>query len=401
MLQFNYKVIDREGKKTGGRVEAVNAQAASRLLQGRGLVVIKLSVSTGGIFSLLTFLGRQVGLGETATFTRQFSTMVSSGITITEALAILRDQAGRNLSPIIEQVLADVEAGSSLSAALERHPNVFSPVYTALVRAGETGGILDEVLVRLSDNLEKEREFRGKVKGALIYPAIILLGMVTVGAIMILFVIPRLAQIYEEFQAELPLTTTLLISFSSFASRFWWVFLAWAFVLVWAFSLFRRTPLGKRKIGEFVLRIPVIGPLQRQIMLTEFTRTLGLLVGAGVSILESLQVVSKIMGNEVLVEAITRASRDVERGFPLSYSLGQHEQAFPPVVSRMIAVGEETGKMSEVLGKVSQILESESETQVRSLTSAIEPLIMIILGIGVGLLVISIIMPIYNLTSQF
>lgn len=400
MIKFRYTASDQSGKKFFGKVEAANVSNATHLLNSRGLVVVNLQVETGGIFGLIGSLRRGVGLGELSAFTRQLATMITSGVTITESLAILRDQVSGGLTPVVEQILADVEAGSSLANSLERHPKVFSPVYVSLVRSGETGGILDEVLIRLADNLEKEQEFRGKVIGALIYPVIVVAGMIVVMTIMMLFVIPRLSQIYQDFQAQLPTATRILIGVSSAFVRFWWLVFGFVALGVWGYSLFRKTAYGRRKIDELILRIPIFGPLRRQIMLTEFTRTLGLLVSAGVLILESLQAVSKVSGSEVLTEAVVSASRDVEKGFPLAWALGQQEEVFTPMVARMIAVGEETGKLDEVLGKISHILEVESEMKVRALTSALEPLIMVLLGIGVGFLVIAIILPIYNLTSQ-
>lgn len=400
MLRFRYKAANEQGKRVYGKVEALSGPNAARLLNEQGLVVIRLSVEGEGVLSLLGKFRQGVGLGELATFTRQFATMINAGVTITEALAILRDQASKKLSIIVEQVLSDVEAGASLTRALEKHPNAFSPVYIALIRAGETGGILDKVLIRVAENLEKEREFRGKVVGALIYPIIIVVGMIIVVAIMLIFVIPRLAEIYESFQADLPITTQVVIGMSKVMSRFWWALAGVGALFFWGFSLFKKTRFGREKIDRLLLKIPVFGALQRHIMMTEFTRTLSLMVGAGVSILESLQVVAKVTGNSVLVNAVDRAARDVEKGFPLAWALGQQRDAFPIMVSRMIAVGEETGKVDEVLNKISYILETESEIRLRALTSTIEPVVMIILGVGVGLLVVSIILPIYNLTNQ-
>ncbi len=401
MLRFRYRASDPAGKIFAGVVEAGDQMAAVRLLNDRGLMVMSLGGGALGFLVNLSKIRPGVGLGELATFTRQMSTMVTAGITITEALSILRDQVSKKFGPIVEQLLVDIESGLSLSASLAKHPRVFSSVYVASVRAGEAGGILDEVLVRLSDGLEKEREFRGKIIGALIYPIIIVIAMVIVAFIMLVFVVPQLSQVFEEFQAQLPLPTRVLLSFSKFASKFWWILVGIIFTGFWAFIIFIRTPFGKNKIDELPFKIPIVGQLTKHIILTEFTRTLGLLVGAGVSIIESLGVVSSITNNEVVARAIKQAATNVEKGFPLAYSLAQERQAFPLMISRMIAVGEETGKLDEVLSKISKILEVESDTQVRALTSAIEPIIMVILGVAVGFLVISIILPIYNLTTQF
>lgn len=399
MQKFHYRAKDQQGKALVGIVETNSIETAVRLLREKELVILKITPERNFLAFLAKF-HRSVSLSDLAAFTRQLAIMINAGVIITEALSILRTQTSGRMLVMVDQLLVDVEGGSSLAGALEKHTDVFSPVYIALIRAGESSGLLDTILTRLADNLEKEREFRAKVKGALIYPVIVIVGMVIVTAVMVIVVIPRLNTLYQEFNAELPAITKALIGLSGIFVKFWFLLAAVFLAGFWGLSLFVKTPLGKRKKDELILRIPIIGPLTRQIILTEFTRTLGLLVGAGVSILESLSVVSRVSDNEVLAAGVRGAAKDVEKGFPLAYSLAQQD-AFPQVMTRMLAVGEETGKLDEVLGKISHIFEGESEQQVRTLTSTIEPIVMIILGIGVAILVIAIILPIYNLTSQF
>jgi type II secretory pathway component PulF len=302
---------------------------------------------------------------------------------------------------VVAQILVDVEGGESLSVSMSRHPKVFSPTYIALIKSGEVGGVIDEVLARLADDLEKQQEFKGKVKGALIYPAIIVIGMIAVAFVMMIFVIPRLTSLYGDFNAQLPTATRILIGISNFALKFWPFLLILLGGGIWGLSAFRKTPVGKRRTDEIILKLPIIGELQRQVILAELTRTLSLMVGAGVSILEALNITAGVVGNAVISEALKDAARQVEKGFPIAYSFSRHPEAFPFILSQMVAVGEETGKMEEVLGKVGHVFEVESDQQVKALTSAVEPLVMILLGVGVGFLVIAIILPIYNLTSQF
>ena len=401
MKTFVYRAKDNLGKTSQGKVEAQSISDAAELLRERGLVVIKLSAQRESPLRAIQQLTNKVGLPELATFTRQFSTMITSGLPITDALIILRGQSSVSLRPILERVLSDVEGGSSLGAALEKHPKVFSPVFIALVRAGEGGGILDKVFERLADNLESQREFESKVKGALIYPVIVVIGMVVVSAVMMIFVVPKLLSLFADFEAELPLPTKILIAVSGFVSRYWIVVLALFIAAGWGFRVWARTSEGRFRVDRWKLKIPVFGPLQRQIILTEMTRTLGLLVGAGVSILEALRIVSNVAGNAVIKKSLDRSLVQVEQGFALAYALSQDAEVFPPMLFQMVAVGEETGKVDEALLKVSHIFEQESAHLVRGLTAAIEPLIMILLGIGVGFLVVAIILPIYNLTSQF
>src|SRR3989338_4777573 len=258
-----------------------------------------------------------------AAFTREFSTMITAGLPITDALIILRGQSAVSLRPILERVLSDVEGGSSLGAALEKHPKVFSPVFIALVRAGEGGGILDKVFERLADNLESQREFESKVKGALIYPVIVVIGMVVVSAVMMIFVVPKLLSLFADFQAQLPLPTRVLIAVSNFTSQYWVLILILLVGVGFFARWFFRTHLGRERLDRWKLKLPVFGPLQRQIILTEMTRTLGLLAGAGVYILESLRIVSGVVNNVLIKKALDKSSVQVEQGFALAYAFFQ------------------------------------------------------------------------------
>lgn len=399
MKRYFYKARDKNGKIVKGQVEAANKAEAAKLLRNRAYVVINLRSGFGGFSVILTRWRTRVTKGDVTSFTRQFATMINAGLPISESLAILRLQSKNNMQPIITQILADVEGGSSLSSALSKHTRAFSPTYIALVKAGEAGGVLDKVMARLADNMEKEQEFRGKVKGALIYPVIIVIGMIVVSIIMVVFVIPRLTSLYDQFGATLPFMTQILLSISNFFQTFWWFILILLFFGGWAFSIFRKTKEGRRKIAEFEFKIPIFGDLQREIVIAELTRTLALMVGAGVPILEGISVTSDVVDNIIISDAMKAAGKLVEKGFPISFAFGKFPEAFPYILSQMIAVGEETGKMEEVLEKVSHVFEVDSEQKVKALTSAIEPIIMIILGVGVAFLVIAVILPIYNLTS--
>jgi len=401
MKRFLYKAKDKTGKNIAGEVEAADKNSAARLIREKDLIVISLKPARETLFSLIRRFRNRVTASDISTFTRQLSTMVNAGLPITDSLAILRQQSKSSFQPVITQILADVEGGESLSGALERHPKIFSPTFMALVKSGETGGVLDKVLARLADNLEKEQEFKGKVKGALIYPAIIVAGMFVVGLVMMIFVIPRLISLYAEFKAELPLPTRILIGISNILIYTWPLLILLGFGVYWGFKQYRKTVVGRRKTDELVFKVPVFGSLQKQIILTEITRSMALMVGAGVSIIEGLNVTAEVTDNVVISDALHDATKQIEKGFPIAYSFAKHPEAFPYILSQMIAVGEETGKMEDVLSKVSRIFEIESDQKVKTLTAAVEPLVMVLLGLGVGFLVIAIILPIYNLTSQF
>ncbi|MDO8452909.1 MAG: type II secretion system F family protein [bacterium] len=401
MQKYTYKSKDKNGRDVNGQVEAQSLSDAARLLREQNYIIISLNlVSTSPLATFRAFTNR-ITFNDVVLFTRQFATMITSGLPITDALVIARSQSKPAMGPVISQILSDVEGGSSLGAAFEKHPKVFSSVYISLVKAGEEGGVLDQIMARLADNLEGAREFQSKVKGALIYPAIVICGMVIVAAIMMIFVVPKLTSLYGEFQADLPLPTKILISVSTFMAKFWWLMLFFLVGAGYWFLYYIRTEGGKRKFDEWKLKVPIYGPLQRQIILTEMTRTLGLLVGAGIAILEAMKIIGGVVGNTLYAEAIQRCSDKVEKGFSLASSFSEEKEVFPQMLYQMLAVGEETGKIDESLLKVSQVFEQESEQQVKALTAAVEPIVMVILGVGVGFLVIAVIMPIYNLTSQF
>lgn len=401
MKRFFYKAKDKVGSLVTGEVEASSEAHAAKLIREKGLFVIVIKPLRENPLNLIAKFRDRITNSDIANFTRQLATMVNAGLPISQALLILRSQEKGSMQKVVAQLLTDVEGGEALSKALTRHTKVFSQTYIALVKAGEAGGVMDDILVRLADNLEKEEEFKGKVKGAFIYPAIIVVGMFIVGIILMIFVIPRLTSLYSEFNAKLPLPTQILIGLSNLMFRFWPIFLLLIFGLFYGFLAYQKTPFGKRKLDELYFKIPIMGDLQRQVLLTELTRTLSLMVGAGVSILEGLMITANVVANSVISEALKDVAKMVEKGFPVAYAFAKHPEAFPFILSQMIAVGEETGKMDEVLKKLSHVFEIESDQKVKALTSAIEPIIMVVLGAGVGFLVIAVILPIYNLTNQF
>jgi type IV pilus assembly protein PilC len=304
------------------------------------------------------------------------------------------------MSKVVAQVQQEVQAGSSLADAMEVSSTVFPKVYIALVRAGESAGVLDEILKRLAANLEKQREFRNKTKGAMIYPLIVIVGMIAVGGIMMIFVVPKLTDMYKDFGADLPLPTKILIGTSDFMVKYWYIAATVVGFGLYVFSKWSKTEVGSQLIEEFTFKLPIVGTLRKQIVLTEFTRTMGLMIGAGISILEALRIVADAVGSKLMGRRLLEAAEKVEKGQPLGSTLALMPE-FPPIVPQMLAVGEQTGKVDEILEKMAVYFEGESETAVKALTTAIEPLIMVVMGVGVGFLIMAVIMPIYNLTSQF
>ncbi|MBI4035281.1 MAG: type II secretion system F family protein [Candidatus Chisholmbacteria bacterium] len=398
MNRWQFRAKDEQGKTVKGTVEAQDEKGAVVILRGRKLLVMELKVVRGRAMGILKWFNR-VKSDEVVSFTRQLATMITAGLPVTEALSVLEMQGSPAMGVVLGEVRRDVEGGLSLAEALKKRPQ-FGGVYVALVRAGEAGGVLDQVLKRLADNLEKQREFRNKTKGAFIYPAIVVTGMVIVGGVMMVFVMPKLTAMYADFGVDLPGPTRILISISRLAGRWWWLWGAAAAGLVVGGRAWSKTSLGGKRIDGWLFRLPVVGNLRKELMFTEFTRTLALLVGAGVSILEGLRIAGLVVGSPIYRSKIEKVTLQVEKGFPLAASLAVDE-GFPRMLSQMIAVGEETGKLEEVLNKLSAYFEEIAENKIRGLTTAIEPLIMILLGVGVGFLIVAVIMPIYNLTSKF
>ncbi|MFC1711243.1 type II secretion system F family protein [Patescibacteria group bacterium] len=400
MKKFKFKAKNAEGKVVKGLVEAINEKEAARILRDKKLILFNLAVRSktnfGSFFS--SFMG--VSSKDVAEFTRQLATMIASGLSLTNSLILIQEQSKPAFEKVLADVVKEVEGGSTLHDSLSRHPNVFTKTYVALIKSGEFSGGLDDVLKRMADTLEKEQEFKGKVKGAMIYPIIVIIGMFAVIAIMMVYVVPKLMSMYEEFGTTLPLSTQILISSSNFATKFWYLVLLMLGGIVYGFHMWRKTPAGRKHVDKMVLKIPIFGVLTTKIILTDVARTLSMLLGAGVTIIDSLNIAAEASNNAIYEESMRVAAKDVEKGLPLTTTFERYEE-YPPIFAQMIAVGEETGKLDDVLAKVAKQFEMEAELAVKGLTTAIEPLMMVILGVGVGFIIISIITPIYNLTSQF
>ncbi|MBI3954419.1 type II secretion system F family protein [Candidatus Collierbacteria bacterium] len=400
MREFVYKVINGQGERAEGLLEASDLKQAAEILRSKGMVITKLEEEKEDFLSQFWISFNKPKKDEISNFTRQLSTMIGAGLPLVDALKILKEQSKPVMAVVIEKVLKEVEGGSSLAEALRNSGGGFTEVYLSLVKAGESAGVLDNILRKLADALEKQREFRSKTKGALVYPAIVVVGMIVVAVIMMVFVVPRLTTMYKDFGAELPLPTKILMGASEFMVNYW-IFLAAAVVgLLIMFQRWTKTEVGQVIVEQLVLKVPIWGKLKKDIILTEFARTMALLANAGISVLDGMRIVADTLGSKVYGDGVKRAAMRVEKGESMAESIKSAEE-FPEILSQMIAVGEQTGKVDEILMKLANFYESESETKIKALTSAIEPIIMIFMGIGVGFLVIAVIMPIYNLTSQF
>lgn len=397
---FVYKARDFKGMDHRGTIETVDASRVARLLSKKGLVVTSITETKNASSFLEKYLNH-VSFDELVIATRQLSTMIESGLVLSEALSILvEQQSNKNFKKVLEEVLRDVNSGLDLASALRKHPDVFPALYCSLVKAGEQAGNLDVILTEMANNLERDREFRSRIKGAMVYPAMVISMMFIVLGIMMFYVIPRLTSLYTQSNIDLPLPTKILIGTSNFFISYWWVMLIFIVIGIIVFRKWVATEEGKYNFDKFLLKVPLVGKVIKGTSLTSFTRTFGLLATAGVPILDSIGIVSEVIDNSVYKQALAQTRLGVERGLTMSVQL-QEVGVFPAIVSQMYRVGEETGKVDKVSFKLAEYFESEADHLVKNLSVIIEPVILIILGVGVAFLVLSIILPIYKLTTSF
>jgi len=355
--------------------------------------------SEGGIAGQ-GFLNR-IKLKEVVVFSRQFSVLISANVPLVQALKILVEQtANPKFKIIISQVADEVDAGSRLSVALARRSSVFSDFYVSVIKSGETSGKLDEVLNYLADEMEKDYDMMSKIKGAMIYPAFVLSGLGVVGVLMLTFVVPKLTDIMSESGGELPLATRILIAASDFMASYWWILLVIIAGAVTGLRLFLRTSRGRFIFDTIALRLPVFGKLLQRIYLVRFTRSMKTLIAGGVTIVRSLEISGDVVGNTVYKKIITDTIKEVEDGNSISAIFIKRKE-IPAMVSQMMSIGEKTGKLDVILSRVTDFYGREIENIVANLMTLMEPIIMVVMGLGVGLMVAAIIMPMYNMASQF
>jgi len=399
MAIFSYTAKNNVGGTVSGDVEARNRETAVSLLKNQGFTVISIKEKSSDVGDLLSDL-KGVPFGEVVTFTRQLSTMISAGLPISRSLEVLSNQAeNKKFKKIISEILRSVEGGSSLSASFSAYPKVFSNTYVSLVKAGESSGKLDIILKKLADNMEADRELSSKFKSAMIYPMVVMVAMVAVVIILMVFVMPKLTEMYEGMQIELPATTKFIIGLSDFVTKYIYIILIVVVGAVIGIRSFLSSEKGKGLISEIIIKIPVFGKITLQKDYASFSRTLSLLIGAAVPIVDALNIVSVTMSGMQLRKSIQEAARQVEKGNSLS-AFFKSDSNFPSLLGQMTGVGEETGKTDEVLERVAVYYEGEVNNLVKGLSSALEPIILVMLGIMVGFLVISVITPIYKLTSS-
>lgn len=400
MALFDYKARDREGNAVSGAVEAPSENVAQDVLRDKGLIVIGLNERTRITLFQSTFgFLKRVPRKEVVLFSRQLAVLISATVPIVQALRILvKQQKNINFKIIISEIADEVDGGARLSEALKRYPQVFSSFFIHMIKSGETTGKLDETLNYLADQQEKDYDLSSKIKGAMIYPAFIVSGMLVVGVLMMIFVLPQLTDVLQQGGAELPWSTKLVMGASSFLQTKWWLLVLILLILGGGYFLFNRSPIGKRKLDEAKMRLPIFGLIYQNIYLVRFSRSLSTLLVSGVTLTRSLEITADIIGNLVYKELIEQTIKEVEAGKSIA-GVFLKSKAVPVMLPHMMAIGEQTGKLDLILDKIAGFYARDLENMVNNLVSLIQPLILVVMGIGVAVMVMSILMPMYNLSQ--
>ena len=402
-MKYNFKARDWNGKLVKGVLDLHDKSEALESIKNNGLVPLSVTeVKETVLKEIYKNVFAKIGIKQITTFTRQLSTMMTSGLSLTDSLSLLKNQMDKKtlMSEVLEYTLNNVRGGKSLADGLRKYKKYFGEAYVASVEAGEEAGVLEEVMSKLADNLEKQTEFQGKVKGAMIYPVIVIIGMIAVVIIMMIFVIPKLLGLFTDFGAELPASTKALMAMSGFFTKYWYIMFFLVAGIIFTLRIGKKNPKFRLKLDTYKLKIPIMGELNKKSLLADTIRTLSMLLSAGIPLVDALRIVSNVAGNTLYLNSYLQIAERVQKGFSIANSF-EETGNFPVIVNQMVATGEATGKLDEILMRVSDYFSTEAEQSVKSLTSAIEPIIMIMLGLGVAFLVIAVMMPIYNLTSQF
>jgi type IV pilus assembly protein PilC len=400
MSTYVFKAMDLAGVKARGEVEADSKQAVSDQLKSRGLIVLDISAKHASRELNIELFAR-VKASELAVMARQLATMVNSGMTILRALYVLEEQTqSKLLKSTLVAVRKDVEAGLPLSDAMAHHPKVFDPLFVAMTRAGETGGLLESTLLRVADQLEKDASLRRQIRAAMVYPILVIGVALTVMIALVAFLVPVFENVFKEFGGNLPGITQVSVSMSHAVTRDWWALIIGTVVIVAAFVKWKKSAWGRPQWDRFRLRVPMhIGEIVQKVAIARWSRTLASLVGAGVPLLQALDIVGGTAGNYVISEAMDDVIASVKRGGTISEPITK-APVFPVMVGHMIGVGEETGSLDSMLSKVADFYEDEVAAAVKQLTSILEPAMIILVGAIVGFIVISMYLPLFKVYDQ-
>ena len=402
MQKFEYRAKNNQGEERQGEMEAMNEKEVAESLRQDGFWPISIEVVREKK-KKSSFAGRflSVPLKNRMIFCRHLAVMISSGVSLSRALIILAEQErNKTFQRVIRKIASEVKEGISLADAIAKYPGIFNQVFISMVRVGEIGGNLEEILKILSDQLEKDHKLISKVRGALIYPAIIIAVMIGIGTLMMMFVVPKISAIFVEFGAELPILTKIVIGISNFMANNVLITLGTMAGVVIGTRMFAKTLPGKMFFHRIFLKAPVVGGIVTKVNSARFARILSSLLNSGVSMVKALKITSDTLGNYYFKRATQQAAADIQRGIPLSKVIASYDKYFPYLVIQMVEVGEETGKTPEILIKLAEFYEEEVDQITKNLSSVIEPVLMVVIGAAVGLFAIAIIQPIYSIMNN-
>jgi type IV pilus assembly protein PilC len=399
MPAFIWKGTLSNGEIQKGEVEARDEQAVRRLLRQQRISPSKIKAKPKDLFENIGFLQKKVSPKEIVVFTRQLSTMIDAGLPLVQGLEVLASQQkNKTFKKVLQDTKSDIESGSTFADALKKHPKQFDRLFCNMVAAGETGGILDDVLKRLADYMEKALRLKRKVKGALTYPIIVLSISALVIGVILIFVIPVFEQMFANFGSALPVPTQMVVNLSNFIKSYFLLIIGVLVVMVFLFKKYYNTEKGRRVVDRLILRFPAFGPLLKKVAVAKLTRTLGTLINSGVPILETLNVAAGTAGNKIVEEAIYNVRSSISEGGTIAQPLGE-SGIFPAMVVQMISVGETTGALDQMLNKIADFYDEEVETAVDALTSMIEPFMIVFLGGTVGSIIIAMYLPIFKMAG--
>ena len=400
MQKYRYSARDVNGKVVEGEIEAKDDVSVADILHDRGLIVVSIKEGFGLDLEKLNEINiGGVPMKDKVVFMRQMATMVGSGLPLTRALEIMHMQASNPLfKKTLKTVLKSVESGKTLADSFREQEEIFDEITINLIEAGEESGNLETILEKLATELEEKNSLGSKIKSAMIYPAIILFVIIAVVILMMFVLVPSMAEIYKDFDAELPWTTQLLMNMSSFFVNYWWAVVVILVVLVVGIKYYLDTDKGKRNFDKLILKVPGVGSIVAKMQLSQFTRILSLLLSSGLSILKSLELTASSLSNQMFRDTVIEAKNEIEKGGALAIPIARSEY-FPLLVSSMIAAGEETGEMDSVLAKVSEYYKEEVNTATSNLSAILEPLFLIIMGLAIGFIAMAVYMPMFQLSS--
>jgi type IV pilus assembly protein PilC len=400
MAAYAYTAINAQGFVSDGELHAPSLDAAREQLRIRGLLAERLDELTSAGDEGVKNAFKKIKPKSLQIFSRQFATMIEAGLSVVAALVILEDQTeDKYLSVVIRELRADVEGGLLLSQAMDRHPKVFTRLFVSMVESGEAAGILDQVLDRMAFQIERETKLKSRVKGAMMYPTMVLIFATLVLTGMLLFLVPFFSNVFKTLGGKLPTLTQYVVDLSNFIKSDWWLIILVAAGVTFGFKRWRKTEHGRRNWDRFKLKLPMkIGDVVLKITMARFSRTFSTLVAAGVDIIKAIEITSQTAGNWVVEDALIEAKTRVHEGVPISQPLVENP-VFPPMVSQMIKVGEETGELDKMLAKIADFYEEEVDASIQTLTSIIEPLMMIGVGLMVGVIIISMYLPMFKMLT--